>query len=413
MTAVSDSPPASGLASRDFSGLRPGRVVAMTEDVLARSASTVASPAGLFGLVAVALGTGCFYTTPVNDRPSAEILRLETSDLRRGGHVDLVGQVVDENGDDVSYRWQAFACGAGAAACDAASLAGGISPSFTVPVPMTRAGGEPLASVRVRLDVVDEHGAAAALPQVLVVDIGNRAPTIELQAQALEPAVTHTVGLPSWFVVRVGDPDDPLDAVEVSWDPMPPRDAEPGWLFEDPGDPTSDDPLTRQEQRQLVVASPGTWTVRVTATDPMGAQAEATLAIAVEDDQPPCLAALAPAPPPPGAALLLDGPRRLEVGVITDDTAPYPEATDPYRRAPTFRWSIASAASDGELVELDNDGNAVELDPASFEPGELVDVRLEIDDGQNRVLPCGPDEPTCSIAGDACTQRQTWRLEVP
>jgi hypothetical protein len=413
MTAVSDLPPAGGLVTRNSSWLRPGRVVAIGQVVLARRKPNVAAPGGVCALAAVGLMTGCFYTTPVNDRPSAEILRLETSDLRRGGHVDLFGQVVDDNGDAVTYRWQAFACGAGAASCDAAALAGGISPSFTVPVPMSRAGGEVLASLRVRLDVVDEHGAEAALPQVLVVDIGNTAPTIELQARALEPAVTHTVGLPSWFVVRVSDADDPLDRVEVTWDLMPPRDAEPGWLFEDPGDPVSDDPLTREEQRQLVVASPGTWTVRVVATDPMGAQAEATLAIAVDDDQPPCLAVLAPAPPPPGAALLLDGPRRLEVGVVLDDTAPYPEATDPYRRAPTFHWSIASDATGGELVDLDSDGNAVELDPASFEPGAVVDVRLEVDDGLGRVLPCGPDEPSCSIAGDTCVQRQTWRLEVP
>ena len=44
--------------------------------------------------------------------------------------------------------------------------------------------------------------------------------------------------------------------------------------------------------------------------------------------------------------------------------------------------------------------------------GDHVSVRVEIDDGQGRALPCAIDEPTCSIDLDACIQRLTWDLEV-
>ncbi len=359
--------------------------------------------------------TGCFYGDPVNDRPSAEIQRLASSDLRRAGHLDLVAQVVDADADELTLAWRVFACDASAIVCDDAPFTEGTQARLDVAIPVTTLGGEPLAAVRVELDVVDSWGAHASPPQVLVVDIANAPPTVELQVRGLVDPALHTVGLPSWFDVRIGDPDDAPETVEVTWALEAPRDAEPGtWVFDAPGDPPSDELAFRVEERRLITSTPGAWTVRVTATDRLGASTSVTLGIAVLADAPPCLASLAPALPPDDAALLFDGPRRLEVNVVADDTAPWPAPTDAYRSPATFRWSMASPGSGGLLVPLvDVAGNALELDPAAFASGDQLEVRVEIDDGADRVLPCAADSPSCAIDADACYQRRTWRLEVP
>jgi hypothetical protein len=57
-------------------------------------------------------------------------------------------------------------------------------------------------------------------------------------------------------------------------------------------------------------------------------------------------------------------------------------------------------------------GNAVELDPAAFVSGELLELRVEISDRVARTLPCDGTPRTCSIESNSCMQRQTWLLEV-
>lgn len=394
------------LATRDSVGLWAGRQVALTAGVR----SFLAGPVVIASAMA-----GCFYGPPVNERPSAEIQRLATSDLRRGGHLDLTAQVVDADLDAVTLAWKVFGCDAGGLRCDDAPLVEGAQAELTVAIPASKLDGAPVAALRVELDVTDQWGAHASPPQVLVVDVANAAPTVELQVRGLVDPALHTVGLPSWFDVRIGDVDDEPGAVAVAWQLEPPRDAPAGsWVFDDPGDPSSGDPAYRVEERRLVTATPGTWTVRVEATDALGATASVALGIAVLADAPPCLTTLAPVLPPDDAALPLDGPRRLEVSVVDDDTAPWPAPTDPYRDPATFRWALASPATAGVLTPLpDVTGNALELDPGAFAPGDLVEVRVEVDDGEARVLPCAPESPSCSIASDACFQRRTWRLEVP
>ncbi|MEZ4368406.1 MAG: hypothetical protein R2939_19320 [Kofleriaceae bacterium] len=358
------------------------------------------------------LASGCFYLDGINERPSAEIVRLASSNLVRGGWLDLAAVVDDPDGDPVTYRWTARACGAAAASCDPTPFAEGTQQTFSLAIPGARAGGAPLAAVRASLEVVDRFGAAASPTQVLVVDIGNRAPTIALQVAGLD-GDAYPAGLPVWFTAITSDGDDGPDAVTLAWELDIPREPPtPSWTFEPSATPPSTDPAARQERRRLLATTPGTWTVRVTATDPLGAAATASLGITIDPDRPPCLTAASPWPEP-GAVLLLEQPRRLEVVSVDDDLAPYPPPTDGYRTSATFQWSLASTQTGGALVTLpDATASALELDPQSLAPGEIVAVRVEIDDGVGRPSPCGPDLDTCSLTADACVQRLTWHLEV-
>ena len=53
------------------------------------------------------------------------------------------------------------------------------------------------------------------------------------------------------------------------------------------------------------------------------------------------------------------------------------------------------------------------LDPASYQPGDIVELRVEIKDRKNTAITCADANPTCStISDNACIQRQTWRVEV-
>lgn len=348
----------------------------------------------------------CFYLEGINDRPSAEILRLPTSALVRGGRLQVEARVNDPNGDPVSFLWTARACGPAAASCDPVALAEGTDPAFTVTIPRERADGSALATLRVTLDVTDALGARAEPSQVLIADISNLSPALALQTTGLL-AQGYPAQLPVWFNAQISDDDDGAEAVDLVWTVDVPRGVPVGsWSFAAEPDPPPAVAGTREERRRLVAEVPGVYAVHVVATDALGATASASSSISIAPDAPPCLRLTAPG----SAALLLDQPRRLEVLVVEDDLAPYPPATDGYRGAATFRWSIAEAG--GAFAVVDGGASALELDPAAYAPGTQLAARVEIDDGAGRSLPCDDAEPTCSFAGDGCQQRQTWTLEV-
>lgn len=357
-----------------------------------------------------ALATGCFYTGDLNDRPSAEIVRLTEGLPMRGDTVTFRAVVVDP-GDQVRTTWAVEGCrhGADADVCD--RVLDITSPevlTIDVVVPDNVGAGAargPTEWLRVHLDVVDSHGAIARPSQEAIVDVGNAAPMLDVQRRGRELAGEFPEDAPIFVAARATDPEG--DPVTITCEPIAPRGSVPGdWSWIQLADPPSGG-----HEWRLVPDVPGAWSVHCTATDSL-AETTADTAITVAPDRPPCLGALDPTPPPAGAAIVLDAPRRFAVLVVDDDLDVYPAPApdDPFLGAARMRWSIRPVGA-AAFTPVD-DVAAIELDPRRFAPGDRLDVRVELDDRRGRGVGCDVDAPTCSLTLDACLQRQTWRVEV-
>ena len=92
------------------------------------------------------------------------------------------------------------------------------------------------------------------------------------------------------------------------------------------------------------------------------------------------------------------------------DLDPYPASAT---GETTFAWSLEGPGATS-YVPLDGaTDNRVALDPATYAPGDLVELRVEIfDRAHTQKLPCDDTAPTCSLTGDSCLQRLTWRVEM-
>lgn len=356
----------------------------------------------------VGLAGGCFYTGDLNDRPSAEIARLTEGVPLRGEHVGFEALVVDP-GDQVEVSWRVDACRSTAPEwCEPVAY---LKPEvLQIDVVIPNDVGEdaaygPTERLRVHLDVVDSHGAVARPSQELVVDVGNRAPTLDVQRRGSELAGAFPEDAPIFVAARGADPEG--DEVTVTCEPFPPRGSVPGdWTWIQLADPP-----TGGHEWRLVPDVPGAWMVRCTARDPL-TETSTDTPIAVVADRPPCLGATAPAPAV-GATIVLDAARRFSVLVVDDDLDVYPAPApdDPFLGTAGFRWSIRPVGA-AAFTEVDADVAALELDPARFAPGDRLDVRVELDDRRRREIGCDVDAPTCSLTLDTCLQRQTWRVEV-
>jgi hypothetical protein len=353
---------------------------------------------------AIALATGasgCFFNDAINERPSAEIRRLDTGVPQRGELLEFRAEMDDPDRDGVFPSWRFQACN-GDATC--ASLATGTDPYFAFEIPST-VEGLPTTKVMVTLDVVDELGAIARPQQRLDLDVINNLPTLEIQPHGREIDGAFPPDVPI-FVSARGDDDD-NDAVELVWELFPPRNS----VLTDRYFIRIEDPPNGGEEYELYPDVDGTWTVRVTVRDGID-ETFVDLPILVVPDQPPCLGASDPSPVP-GTTLLLDEPRRLSVLVVEDDldVYPAPSSNDPFLGPTRFRWYVRGpGATTFALAATDVGG--LELDPAQYDPGDLLDVRVEIDDRVGRSVQCADDMPTCSMNQDGCLQRQTWSLEV-
>lgn len=381
--------------SRTSAAGRAGRLWAAATRARLASRAAVFLPAVFLPAVFLA---GCFYLEDINQRPAIEIKRVTETAIERGGTVELLALVNDPDSPVLSLKWSAFACAATTEQCDEAPLAESSALSFAPSVPVRTAGGEPVQHLRITLDAEDERGARARLPQRLDLDIGNAAPVIT----AVQPVGNATlVGVPLELRARRVDPDDPTASLVTTWKVYgPPGTAHPPLRPL----PSSDPDVVAQELTPDVT---GPWTIEVTVTDPVGATVTAQRALVITGDLPPCLSVISPLAAIP---LLLDQPRSFSALVVTDELDPFPALPGGAAR---FSWSLlAPSRGLGRQLLAGANGNSVALDPATFPPGEHLELRVEVADRITRTLPCAADDPSCSIEGSACTQRQTWRLEV-
>ncbi|HEY1550272.1 MAG TPA: hypothetical protein VGG28_20735 [Kofleriaceae bacterium] len=369
---------------------------------------------------AIAIGTavvlgGCFYTDPINQRPSATIKQLSSTQVFRGDLVNLTAMTDDPDGNSVSVSWQAYACtdatpqpDGSRPGCDSSSIASGIDPLFSFMTPDYRHDGStPVGAMFVTLDAVDSLGADASQQQQLIITVADAPPQLAITEQ---PRDGFVVNIPLPIFARVGDPDDGPSRVSVAWTASSPSGSEQ--LATETTQAIGSDGVQLQLGTTLVPNVVGTWNVEVTATDPSGAATTVGSDFEITPDEPPCLATWTPETPPTGDALPIDAATLFQVLVVNDDLDPYPPVpSDPILGETTFAWSLLPPG--GTTREpLSATGAGVALDPSSYQPGDIVELRVQVYDRTNTPVACDDDDPTCSIGANECFQRLTWRVEM-
>ncbi len=370
----------------------------------------------LLALVPVAGGLvpGCFYADPINQRPSIAIENLSAEVVHRGDTVQLRANYNDPDGHYVKFQWRAYACtdATNFDACDDVPFADSIVGSFELVVPKKRVDLDvPVESLWIVLEAKDELGATARPAQELVIPVANAAPTVVLDKSS---RYKYIAGTPIKVLAKLSDIDDGKDAIApLVWEVFPP--AQLSYTLTDLDLSNLPPDLTYLHVGKVLTASgPGEWMIRVTAADALGATTTETISIPVEIDGPPCLAQLSPIVPTDGAALPITAPTLFRVPVVIDalDIFP-PQPEDTVLGTTRFQWSLQGPTGGSHVAITGAEGNSYALDPASYQLGDILELRVEIFDRHLTPIPCIDSEQTCSVISQpTCIQRQTWRVEV-
>ncbi len=358
----------------------------------------------------VGLSGGCtFCWDTVNSQPVAQI-DIDSDSVGPHHNNDLVtfdaSRSDDPDGSSGSLAaiWRARLCqDAEGTQCPPDAFAideGTIYDKFTFAIPETQDKFPILVTLQVR----DRRGANA--DDQFLLEIDNRDPELELQVQGYEVDDHYPIGTAMQVFASASDPDG--DPVGLEWTLYPPDDSV-SYRFE---------PVAGVEDAyELEPDVDGTWTVEVTATDGNGGSVTEQIPIVVGEDIPPCIAATDPDAVVQGVYVIDadDDPRRFAVLSVTDDLDVYPPPPDDaeFLGTASFSWSIATPDTEGEFVAIDDHLlSDYFVDPQGFAPGDQVELRVEIADRVDRVIPCDPAQPTCSIGGNSCLQRVTWEVEI-
>ena len=360
-----------------------------------------------------ALCVGCFYVEEINQRPGISINAMGNQ-VYRGDRVTLTATADDPEGHLVRFTWRAYACtdGTGGADCDAV-------PFYTqaeldhaeFDVPLLRETKVPVRNVRVVLEAKDDLGATAKPAQELVITALDRPPSLEL---ARAGTFIMTPGRPVTIYATVGDIDDGPAALGMpTWEVFAP--AQVTHMLDDvPFTQNPNDPAHKTFAKKFTPSAIGDWEIRVTAIDPLDQKTTKSLMLAVVPPPPPCIAQVSPIVPPAGAALPITEPTLFRVPVVVDDLDVYPpHPEDPSLGVTKFQWSFQAPGAATHTPVSGATASSFQLDPATFTPGDIVEVRVEIYDRQLTPIGCPDGELTCStISMPSCIQRQTWRVEV-
>lgn len=363
--------------------------------------------------------SGCFYIDPINQRPSLAIVNTTGDVIGRGQiGVTLRAEVSDPEGQIVQLDWRMYVCDDASVfeTCDQQPAREDSSTDFVFAAPSFRAAGGPAQSLLIELDGVDDLGAKAQPSQQLIIPLGNGAPTLITSNAS---AYGQTINTPLDIFAIYGDPDDNPDNVTLTFELFSPTAStatlsdtctpQPGCLM--PADATK-----REQGKRFTPDVPGQWEVRVTATDLLDGSASVIETVIVVFDQLPCIGQVTPAAPPPDSQLPVGDPTLFQVYQVLDAIDPYPtNLADPILGQSEFHWSIKRNTGARQALPTET-GNTLAFDPESFSPGDVVELRVEIEDrGSPFPLTCDPVEPTCQLDPTlvpTCLQRQTWKVVV-
>ncbi len=365
-------------------------------------------------VLVAALGiSGCFYQDTINQRPAIDILATG-DEVYRGDTVELTASSADPENHHVKFTWRAYACtdGAGGADCDVEPFYSEVLDHAELVVPLVREDQPlPVRNVRVVLEAKDELGATAKPAQELVIVALDRPPELEL---ARGGNFIMTPGRDLIVYATVGDIDDgPVVLGAPSWEVFAPSQA--SYLLTDRAvTQNPNDAAHRTFAKTFRPSVTGDWELRVTSTDPLGKATTKSLFIPVAPPPPPCLAQLQPIVATGGAALPISDPTLFRVPIVVDDLDVYPPQTgDPALGVTRFQWSFQGPGASSHAAVSGATASSFALDPATFTPGDIVEVRVEIYDRENTPIVCPDSDPTCStISMPSCIQRQTWRVEI-
>lgn len=367
-------------------------------------------PVALLRLFPILFAVGCFYSDGINQRPSLDIHQSGDA-VFRTATVTFTATGVDPDGDSIAYSWRAYACTAGA--CDQVPFQTGTSPDFAATLPMFRL--DPCGvdrtcefdTLHVTLDGRDSYGATSRPTQTLDLALVDQAPRVELRK---DPRHAYVVSTPVNVYALLSDPDDLAEDLPITWTAFgPANENETASALVDPSLP----PAAPSYQKIFTPNMDGLWTIRVATNDPSGMPGSTDLPIQVDADHAPCLTQWTPAATTlPNTTIPLTDPTLFQIQVVTDDLDPYPSSPNPPIGVTEFHWSIVPP--NGTRQQLAGvTGNAIPLDPASYHPGDIVELRVEIQDRNHTPVNCPDGDLTCSVISDnACLQRLTWRVEV-
>ena len=363
-------------------------------------------------LIAAVLASGCFYVEDINQRPSMAIEQQARPDgsfkVHRGDKaVTFKARSDDPDDDYVVPRWAAKAC-ANFDQCDEDPFAEGTAELFSFDVPVDRADvPEPVTTIVVFLNGRDVLGADAVPGQEAIVPVLDAPPDLDVFDTADYKRVATT---PIDIFVEYGDADDGPDGVVIDVQVAPPP-LGTFTLVEIPA-ATPTDPERGQVARRLVPSVEGAWNLIVTATSVGGETREVPYVVNVGVDQPPCIQTLSPSVPPAGTVLPMSEATLFQVLFVDDALDRFPTvANDPFLGPTEFEWSLKVGSGPREVLGGAT-GNGIALDPASFTPGDIVELRVEVSDRTQTPITCSDELASCSVLANACLQRQTWHVEV-
>lgn len=379
--------------------------------------------AGALGLSALLGMAGCFFFSDrINQEPRAQIEEASQGPYYRGDAVSFsAARSYDPDGETVQVSWSFHPCNAAhtdcddydiASACDDAVHGNGeveirsVDEPFVIDaIPQRREDGSATQALVAVAEVIDPRGARHC--DSVIIDVLNRAPALVLQPQGF--LAPRGNGYPIGTAVRVvaggSDPDD--DELTYEWSYTPAAGSMPGaegWE------------RIRDDIYELTADVTGAWSVRVTATDSLGASITEEAQLYFQEDIPPCIGTTSPSAAF-GPYILERGASRLfSVLDVQDDLDLYPPpdtgAGSPLGSA-TFRWLLGTPDAGGALIELPGHGDAsYRLDASYHAPGDELLLRVEIGDRVERPLPCSEKNGTCSLESNACMQRVTWSIQV-
>ncbi|MCP4449779.1 MAG: hypothetical protein GY811_31275 [Myxococcales bacterium] len=375
-------------------------------------------PSWLAGIVVLFVGAGgCFFTEVVNEAPVSGIRTLKDGPHFIGETLSFnATKTVDDVVSNLSCEWRAFTC-QDSAGTNCTPIGEpefyGITGEFEVLV-------ESHETIKIQLQVTDELGATRLQPDIVTIDVNNRAPSIDLEVTGhKEPQTDLFVlyrAIDLVIAPGVGGGDDVTldpdgDEVTFSWSYLaPPGSQESARSFDEVG----------EDGYRLVPDVSGQWTVTLTADDGHGGTDEITKTIPVGVDSPPCLQSLDPVADTSGFYLVesADGARSFSVLSVVDALDPFPMSpgADEVFGTSTFRWFLKEPGAASFTWIAGHVAESYAVDPLNYEPGDLLELRVEVQDrvqGAERELTCADDARACELnAGSQCFQRLTWGVQI-
>jgi hypothetical protein len=352
----------------------------------------IAAPRSLATLVCLGGTAGCFlYTAPINSPPEVNI--ITPTNVVRGQPAKFFADARDPDGDPLTIEWSLSpgAC-PGPAEPKLRPPTTGVENTFTV-----TPADEMAATYCVWVRVTDKYGASA-LRNVTVTAV-NRRPEAAMEIQQPPRNLAGTYDLYSTIRISAApSSDQDGDQLTRQWTLRRFPPASQAML-------TSCSPTSPEDLAKCFFADvPGSYEVELVVNDTIDSSEPAREILTVDPDKLPCIGTI----PPPKLVLDPTVPRDFRVLEVRDDGDPFP-----YTPASqlTFFWSVRRGTDPWQMIPGHALLNVVRIEAQTFTVGELVSLRVEVQDRQRVVVDggCG-DRDTCPSTGD-CPQRVTWNLE--